>query len=130
MQMKFGTVRSVHSRQGPLNASVPNLQPRVHGLALQGKDAEDALMHPAQRLPADETLQALDAQGELPESEGPLVAQAPVAQPGDVLLRGVVRAVDDPQILPTSALHGGLGETPLAPEDEVDWLDHHTLAAP
>jgi len=45
------------------------LQPRVHGFALQREDAEDALMHPAQRLLADEPLQALDAQGELPESE-------------------------------------------------------------
>jgi hypothetical protein len=33
-------------------------------------------MDPAQRFLADETLQALDAQGELPQGQGALVAQA------------------------------------------------------
>jgi hypothetical protein len=48
-------------------------------------------MDPAQRFLAGETLQALDAQGELPQGQGALVAQAPIAQPGEVLLGGVVR---------------------------------------
>ena len=48
-------------------------------------------MHPAQRLLADEAFQALDAQGELSQGQGALVAQAPIAQPGEVLLGGVVR---------------------------------------
>jgi hypothetical protein len=44
-------------------------QPRIYGLAFQGEDAEDALMHAPQRLPANETLQTFDPKGELSESE-------------------------------------------------------------
>ena len=80
-------------------------------------------MDPPERLPADEALQALDAQGELPEGQGPLVPQAPAPQPGNVLLGGVVRAVDDPQVLSAPALHGGLGKAPPPPQDEVELAD-------
>ena len=41
-----------------------DLEPRVDGLALQGQDAEDALVDPVQRLTGDETLQGLDAKRE------------------------------------------------------------------
>ena len=44
-------------------------QPRVHGFTLQGKDAEDALMHPPQRFSTNEPFQSLDAEGELAEGE-------------------------------------------------------------
>ena len=37
------------------------LQPRINRLAFQGEDAEDALMHPPQRLSANEPLHAFDA---------------------------------------------------------------------
>src|SRR5262249_28341444 len=87
-------------------------------------------MHSAQRLLANETLHSLDAQGEFAKGEGAFVAKAPVAEPGDVLLGGVVRAVYDSQVLSASALHGRLSEATMATEDEVEWLDDHALAAP
>src|SRR5947208_4731713 len=92
----------------------------VHRLALQGEDAEHALVDPAQRLPAGEPLQALDAEGELAQGEGALVAQAPVPKSGQVPVGGVVRAVDEPQVLPPPTLHSGLDQPTLTPEDEVE----------
>ncbi len=56
------------------------------------------------------------------------MTRAPVAKPGDVLLGGVVRAVDKAQVLAASAFHGRLGEAPPTPEDEVERLDHHAPA--
>src|SRR5438105_2338614 len=50
-----------------LGFSRRHLQPRINRLALQSQDAEDALMHPAQRLLADETLQPFDTEGEFAE---------------------------------------------------------------
>ncbi len=47
------------------------LEPRVHPLALQREDPEDALVDAAQRLAADEPLQPLDAERELPQSQRP-----------------------------------------------------------
>lgn len=50
-------------------------QPRVDGLAVQRKDSEDTLVHPAQRLPRDEPLKALETQSGLPKGQGPLAAE-------------------------------------------------------
>ena len=61
------------------NESVP-LQARIDGLGLQGQDAEDALVHAAQRLAAHEALQRLDAQRELARGQRALAAQAARAQ--------------------------------------------------
>ena len=44
-------------------------EPRVHGLALQGEDAEDALVDAVEGVPADKALQGLDAEGELAQGE-------------------------------------------------------------
>ena len=38
---------------------------RVYGFALQGEDAEDALVDAVEGVPPDEALQGLDAEGEL-----------------------------------------------------------------
>ena len=54
---------------------VTRSEPRIDRLALQGEDAEHALVDPAERLPADEPLQPLDPQGELAEGERPLPPQ-------------------------------------------------------
>ena len=43
------------------------LQSRVNRFALQGENAEDAFMNPAERFSPDETLQGFDAQSELSE---------------------------------------------------------------
>ena len=65
-----------------------------------------------------------------PQGQRPLARQAPRSQPGEVLVGRVVRAVDDPQVLPPAALHGRLDQPPLAPDDEVERLDDHAFAAP
>ena len=55
--------------KGGMAAGKDRLKPRINWLALQGQDAEDAFMHPAQRLLADETLQPLDPESEFAESK-------------------------------------------------------------
>ena len=57
----------------------PGSEARIDGLALQGQHAEDALVDPAQRLAADETLQRLDPQRELAQGQRPLGPTAEVA---------------------------------------------------
>ena len=47
-----------------------------------------------------------------------------------MLGRGVLGAVDDPQVLATAALDRRLNEAPAAAGDEVQRLDHHAFAAP
>ena len=50
------------------------LQPRIDWLAFQGKDTEDAFMDPPERFLANESLQPLDSQGKLAQSERALMA--------------------------------------------------------
>src|SRR5882724_5111054 len=75
------------------------LQPRIHRLALEGQDAEHALVHAAERLLPDESLEPLDAEGEFAQGQGALDAQATRAQSLDVLREGVLETVDDAQVL-------------------------------
>ena len=63
------------------------------------EDAEDALVHPVQRLARDEALERLDAEGELAEGERALVAEAAFAEADEVRLGGVFGAVDDAEVL-------------------------------
>src|SRR6266446_2609891 len=86
-------------------------------------------MYPTQWLAADESFQPLDAEGKFAESKGPLVAQAPAAQPREILVGEVFRAVDDAQVLPTSTLDGRLGQPTLPSQNEVQGLDYHALTA-
>ena len=46
------------------------LEPWIDWLALKGQDAEDAFVDPPQRLAADESVQALDAEREFAERRG------------------------------------------------------------
>jgi hypothetical protein len=68
-----------------------SLQPRIHGLALEGEDRERALVDAAERLAADEALQALDPDRELAVGDAPLASEAALEQ---VLGEGVLGAVD------------------------------------
>src|SRR2546423_12096802 len=56
----------------------------VDGLALERQHPEDALVDPVQGLAGDEPLEGFDAEGELPEGERPLVAEAAGPQPSEV----------------------------------------------
>src|SRR4051812_25562488 len=85
-------------------------QARVDRLALEREDAEAALVHPAQRLAADEALERLDAERELASGEGALRAQGAAAQPVEVRGLGVLGAVDDPEVLAAADLQRRLGE--------------------
>jgi hypothetical protein len=87
-------------------------------------------MHAPQRLLADESLQTLDAESELAQGQRALVTQTASPQTRKVLIGGVVRTIDNPQILASPAFHGGLGQTSTAAHDEIVRLDHHALAAP
>lgn len=112
-----GSSRLRHT--GKETAGVAVSQPRVNRLALQGEDAEDTLMDSPQRFPSDESLQALNSEGELAKGKRPFVAQTAMPQAREIFIGGVVRAIDDPQILRPAALHGGLGESLLSSKDEV-----------
>src|SRR4051812_19569771 len=81
------------------------LQPRVDRLALEGEDAEDALVDAAERLAADEPLERLDPERELAMGEPALAREPPLAQPLEMLGHVVLGAVDDPEVLGSAALH-------------------------
>jgi hypothetical protein len=103
-------------------------QSRVHRLVFQGEDAEDALMHSSQWLVTHETLQPLDAESELADSGRTLASETARSKPRKVLVRGVFRAVDDPQVLSTPAFHSRLGEASFAAQNEAERFDHHAFA--
>jgi len=78
---------------------------------------------------ADEALQTLHAQGELPQRQRTLRRQAARAEPFEVLGQVVLRAVDDPQVLAAAGLEGGLDEAAAVARDKVEGLDDHALPA-
>src|ERR1700719_3625438 len=59
-------------------------QPRVHRLALQRQDAEDAFVYASQGLSSNETFQALGAECELAQSERSLLPQTARSKPGKI----------------------------------------------
>jgi len=67
---------AVAGAQGSERAVTSVSQPRIDRLALHGQHAEDALVNAPERLAPDESLQGLDAQGELAESQSSLGGQA------------------------------------------------------
>ena len=87
----------LHSRAG-------RLEPRVDRLALQGEDAEDALVDPVERLGPGEALQRLDAEGELAQGEASACGRG-CGRAGASSWHGleVLGAVDDPQVLGAAA---------------------------
>src|SRR5262249_10944035 len=70
-------------------------QSRVYRLALQGENAEDALVDPAQRLASHKSLQSLDAERELAKGERPLAAETAAAKTSKIRLGRVIGTVDD-----------------------------------
>src|SRR5688572_16876648 len=80
------------------------LQARIDGLALQGENAEYALVNAPERFSLDEPLEAFDPQRELPQGQRSLTRQTPLPQSLEVLGQGVLRPVNDPQILAPAAL--------------------------
>src|SRR5262245_33486664 len=90
-----GPAGSPHSSIPPFSHSpipLSPLQPRVHRLAFQREDAEDALVDAPEGFPADEALQGFDAEGELAQRERTLGAEAALAEAFQVLGGVVLRA--------------------------------------
>ena len=79
-------------------------------------------MDAPERLAAHEALQRLDAQGELADGEAALGVQAALTQALQVVRLGVVRAVDDAQVLASTAFERGLSETARPARDELQRL--------
>src|SRR6266540_929277 len=100
-------------------------QSRIDGFALQGQRSEDALMDAAQRLAAGEAFQRLDAERELAHGEGAFGAETTAAQAVEVARLGILRAVDDAQVLTPAALHRGLDDATRAATDEIERLHYH-----
>src|SRR5437868_6372761 len=105
-----------------------SLQPGVDRLALQREDAEHALVHAVERLPAHETLQGLDAERELPDRERALPSQRPGAETGEIRRRRVLRPVDQPEVLAAADLQTGLRDTLAAADDPLRRLHDHPFA--
>lgn len=105
------------------------IQPRVDQIALQGQNADDALVDSSKRFVADEAFQAFEAEGEFSEGEGSLGSETSTSQPGEILFGGVVGAVDDTEVLSATAFHCGLHQPLLATHDEVQRFDNHPFAA-
>lgn len=101
----------------------------IDRLAFKRQHPKDALMYASQRLVAHKTLQCLDTQRELPKRQRALCAQSTVPEPAHLLGPGVLRAVDDTEILPASALNCGLHQPTRAVYDEVKRLDNHAFTA-
>lgn len=76
----------------------------------------------AQRFAPDEAAERFDAQGEFAEGEATLGAEAALAQPVEMVRQGVVRPVDDAQILRAAALDRRLHHPFLAARDEIEQL--------
>src|SRR5215211_1727747 len=104
-------------------------QARIDGLALEGEHAEDALVDAAKRLVADESLEGLDAERELANRQRPLAAESACLQAVDVGGLGVLRPVDDAEVLPPARLERRLHEPAAPAGDELERLDDHPLAA-
>src|SRR5687768_8237677 len=68
-----------------VSAATRRSQSWVHRLALQRQHAEHTLVYAAERLVANEAVERLDPQRELPERQRPLCVQAALAQPRQVL---------------------------------------------
>src|SRR6267142_2128729 len=103
-------------------------QPRIDRLAFQSEDAEDALVHAAKRFVANESLEGFDAKGEFSQGERSLAAGAAIAEARKMLVGGVVRPIDDSQILAAAALHGRLDKALAAAHDKFQRLDDHAFA--
>src|SRR5688500_19483266 len=95
------------------------LQPWVDGLALQREHGERTLVHAPQRLLAREALQRFDAERELAQRQRPLCPEPARAEALDVRRRGVLRTVNDAQVLAPPAFDGGLHEPARAAHDEL-----------
>src|SRR5665213_541645 len=104
------------------NLKRSRLQSRIDWLALQRQHAEHALMHPPERLAADETLQGLDTHCKLAQGQRPLGGEAAPSEAFQVFRRIVFRAVDDPQILGSPAFYGRLDQALLAANHEFHRL--------
>ena len=68
------------------------------------------------------------AERELSQGQRAFRAQASLLQPREMFQRGVVRPIDDTQILTPTALHGWLEQALRAARHEVERLDDHPLA--
>ena len=75
------------------------LQARTDGLALECENTEHALVNTPERFSLHESFEAFDPQRELPKGKRSLTRQPPLPQPLEMLGQGVLRPVNDPQIL-------------------------------
>jgi hypothetical protein len=81
------------------------LQARIDWLALKCENTEHALVHTSERLPLHKSLETLDPQGELAQRQRALSRKPALSQPFEVLGQGVLRSIDDPEVLAPAALY-------------------------
>ncbi len=87
-------------------------------------------MDAPQRLTGDQPVHCLQPQRVLAQRQRTLPAEIAVPQPVEIARLGVVRAVDDPQVLPAAHLQAGLRTPSLADRHQVGQrFHHHALTA-
>ena len=93
--------------------------PRVRS---PGRERRRRTHEPGAAVPCARTVPSPRRRAQTRRGQATALAQTPAAQAGQVLVRGVVGAIDNPQVFPPPALHGGLREAPLATQHEVSGL--------
>ena len=86
-------------------------------------------MDSPERLLLYEPLETLNTQRKLAERKRSFARQASLTKPRQVLRQRVLRSVNDPEVLPATAFHGGLQQTASAAGNERERLDDGALAA-
>ena len=104
-------------------------QSRVDRLGLQRQHREHRLVHPPQRFTRGHPVQRFQAERILAQRHRPLVRDVPLAQADQVRRLGVVRPVDDAQVLPAAHLDARLDQLPAGARQVRQRFDHHALAA-
>ena len=112
---------------GHRDPGVRTLQPRVDRVTFEGEHAEDALVDAPQRLARDESIEGFETQRVLARGERSLPPDAAVPQPRELAVEGVLRPVDDAEVLAAADLHAGLH--PPVERPFAERLHDHAFAA-
>jgi hypothetical protein len=76
-----------------------------------------------------ESLERFDAEGELPQGQGALESEPPRTKTRQVARRGVLRPVNNPQVVASPALDARLDQSLWSPMEYLKGFDHHAFAA-
>src|SRR5580698_10993567 len=106
-----------------------DLQPRVDRFRLERQHGEHAFVYAPERLAAGQPVDGFQPEGVLAQCQRALVAEAASTQSAEIVRLGVVRPVDDPEVLAAAHFEAGLHESPAATGQVRGGLDYRALPA-